>query len=174
MRVGLNHVRETLLNIGLDKEKVERQIYPSMLLGTIELTPFEVTQMYTSLATEGQYKDLTDFHTTVRQQYQRYVGHVTRNIAGRFENSLPTQNPYGYVPKARQKEAIDWVGRNIFDTPMWLYPESVVTKLGVDYIDEIRSRQQTVIAMLLSPGAIMNLHNARMQWPESIPGKKTT
>lgn len=66
MRVGLNHVRETLLNIGLDKEKVERQIYPSMLLGTIELTPFEVTQMYTSLATEGQYKDLTTLRTVVK------------------------------------------------------------------------------------------------------------
>ncbi len=66
MRVGLNHVRETLLNIGLDKDKVERQIYPSMLLGTIELTPFEVTQMYTSLATEGQYKDLTTLRTVVK------------------------------------------------------------------------------------------------------------
>jgi penicillin-binding protein 1B len=64
MRVGMNHVRETLLNIGLDKEKVERQIYPLMLLGTIELTPFEVTQMYTSLATEGQYKDLTTLSNT--------------------------------------------------------------------------------------------------------------
>ncbi len=66
MRVGLNHVRETLTNIGLDKSKVDKQIYPSMLLGTIELTPFEVTQMYTSLATEGSYKDLTTLRTVVK------------------------------------------------------------------------------------------------------------
>ena len=100
---------------------------------------------------EGQYKDLTDFHTTVRQQYQRYVGHVTRNIAGRFENSLPTQNPYGYVPKARQKEAIDWVGRNIFDTPMWLYPEEISIKTGFDAESEIISRQNSALSQELSP-----------------------
>lgn len=66
MRIGLNHVRETLLNIGLDKDKVARQIYPSMLLGTIELTPFEVAQIYTSLATEGTYKDLTTLRTVIK------------------------------------------------------------------------------------------------------------
>jgi hypothetical protein len=43
------------------------------------------------------------------------------------------------------------------EAPMWLYPKSVVSKLGVDYADEIRNRQQTLIAMLLSPNAISNL-----------------
>ncbi|MBR5351719.1 MAG: zinc-dependent metalloprotease, partial [Prevotella sp.] len=100
---------------------------------------------------EGQYRDLTDFHNTVRQQYQRYIGHVTRNIAGRFENSLPTQSPYGYVPKARQKEAIDWVGRNIFDTPMWLYPEEISIKTGFDAESEIISRQNSALSQELSP-----------------------
>ncbi|MBP5278187.1 MAG: zinc-dependent metalloprotease, partial [Prevotella sp.] len=106
---------------------------------------------------EGQYKDLTDFHTTVRQQYQRYVGHVTRNIAGRFENSLPTQNPYGYVPKARQKEAIDWVGRNIFDTPMWLYPEEISIKTGFDAESEIISRQNSALSQELSTSTLSNI-----------------
>ena len=104
---------------------------------------------------EGQYKDLYDFHTAVRQQYQRYVGHVTRNIAGRFENSLPTQNPYGYVPKARQKEAIDWVGRNIFDTPMWLYPEEISNKTGFDAESEIISRQNSALSQELSPSTLI-------------------
>ena len=48
MRVGLNHVRDTLMNVGIEKSRIP--FYPSMLLGTIELTPFEVTQIYTSCA----------------------------------------------------------------------------------------------------------------------------
>lgn len=64
MRVGLNHVRDTLMSVGLEKNRIP--FYPSMLLGTIELTPFEVTQMYTSLATDGSYKDLTTLRTVVK------------------------------------------------------------------------------------------------------------
>lgn len=64
MRVGLNHVRDTLMNVGIEKSRIP--FYPSMLLGTIELTPFEVTQIYTSLATDGSYKDLTTLRTVVK------------------------------------------------------------------------------------------------------------
>ena len=46
-----------------------------------------------------------------------------------------------------------------------MYPQSIVNKLGTDYIEDIRSRQQTVIALLLSPNAILNLHNTALQSP---------
>ena len=107
---------------------------------------------------DGQYKDLYDFHAAVRQQYQRYVGHVTRNIAGRFENSLPTQTPYSYVPKARQKEAIDWISRNIFDTPMWLYPEEISVRTGFDAESDIISRQNSALSQELSPYTLTNIY----------------
>ena len=108
---------------------------------------------------DGQYKDLSDFHRAVRQQYERYVGHVARNIAGRFENSLPTQTPYGYVPKARQKEAIDWIGRNIIEPQHWLYPQSIVEKLGLDPGQEMVTRATSVLAYLLAPTLLANQHN---------------
>lgn len=64
MRVGLNSVRDTLLAVGVDKSRIP--FYPSILLGTIELTPFEVNQIYTSLATEGRYKNLTTLRTVIK------------------------------------------------------------------------------------------------------------
>lgn len=64
MRVGLNSVRDTLVSVGIDKKRIP--FYPSMLLGTIELTPFEVNQIYTSLATEGRYQDLTTLRTVIK------------------------------------------------------------------------------------------------------------
>ena len=118
---------------------------------------------------DGEYEHLNEIHRAARAQYQRYVNHVQKYLFSKYVNNAPGQKPNDVVPRELQKEALQWIDRNVMEAPMWLYPESVVTKLGVDYIDEIRSRQQTVIAMLLSPGAIMNLHSAQMQWPEAYP-----
>ncbi len=48
--IGLPQVADTLQRLGLD---VRPTLNPSMLLGTVEMTPLEVTQMYTSLANGG-------------------------------------------------------------------------------------------------------------------------
>ncbi len=55
------------------------------------------------------------------------------------------------------------------EAPLWLYPESVVSKVGTDYMEEIRLRQQTLIALLLAPGAITNVNNARLQSNKAYP-----
>lgn len=63
MRVGLNHVVETMRKVGI---KRDLPLYPSMLLGTVELTPYEVNAIYASLATDGVYTDLTTLRTVVK------------------------------------------------------------------------------------------------------------
>lgn len=63
MRVGLNHVVETMRKVGI---KQDLPLYPSMLLGTVELTPYEVNSIYASLATDGVYTDLTTLRTVVK------------------------------------------------------------------------------------------------------------
>lgn len=52
---------------------------------------------------------------------------------------------------------------------MWLYPQSIVSKLGTDFAEDVRDRQQTIIAILVSAGTIMNLHQASMQSPQAYP-----
>ena len=118
---------------------------------------------------DGEYEHLNEIHRAARAQYQRYVNHVQRYLFSKYVNNAPGQKPNDIVPRELQKEALQWIDRNVMEAPLWLYPESIVTKLGVDYIDEIRARQQTVIALLLSSGAVMNLHSAQMQWPEAYP-----
>ena len=106
---------------------------------------------------DGQYDDLNFIHRAVRSQYQRYVNHVQKYLFSKYVNNAPGEKPYDIVPRDLQREAVDWLSRNVMEAPMWLYPKSVVSKLGLDYADEIRNRQQTLIAMLLSPNAISNL-----------------
>jgi len=48
--LGLPHVAETLQRLGLESAPV---LNPSLLLGTVEMTPLEVVEIYTSLANGG-------------------------------------------------------------------------------------------------------------------------
>jgi penicillin-binding protein 1B len=48
--LGVSHVVETLQRLGLESAPTQN---PSLLLGTIEMTPLEVMQVYTSLANGG-------------------------------------------------------------------------------------------------------------------------
>ncbi|MDX1267339.1 MAG: penicillin-binding transpeptidase domain-containing protein, partial [Oceanisphaera sp.] len=56
MAIGLDKVIDGLKRLG-----VEQPIpaYPSLMLGTLELTPLEVNQMYLTLANQGLYQQLT-------------------------------------------------------------------------------------------------------------------
>lgn len=51
LKIGLEEIVNTLRNLGLEKEV---PIYPSMLLGAFELTPFEVAGMYHTIAANGR------------------------------------------------------------------------------------------------------------------------
>jgi len=50
MELGLDKVYNTLRKMGIEREF---PIYPSMLLGSVSLTPLEVTQMYQTIASGG-------------------------------------------------------------------------------------------------------------------------
>ena len=119
--------------------------------------------------TDGQYEDLSTMHRSARAQYIKYTGHVQKNIGGRYNNNRPGLKPYDYVPKAVQKEAIDWLGRNLMEAPLWLYPEAIVSRLGIDAVDEIQNRQSSVLALLLSPGMVYNMHRNALRSSDPYP-----
>ncbi len=56
MDVGVGKVVETLQALGVTQPI---QAFPSLFLGTVALSPFEVNQMYLTLASEGLYQPLT-------------------------------------------------------------------------------------------------------------------
>ena len=86
MRVGLNHVADTMRLVGI---KRDLPLYPSMLLGTVELTPYEVNAVYSSLATDGVYTDLTTLRTVVKDGKVVY-----ERTASRKERKLDPRDTY--------------------------------------------------------------------------------
>ena len=102
-----------------------------------------------------QYEDLTMMYNQVLSQFTRYQNHVMKTIGARYINNLPGQEPYANVPKALQKEALQYLGRNVLDAPEWLYPAGIINKVNADPSVQQNSRQENVLGRLLG-GYILN------------------
>lgn len=118
---------------------------------------------------DGQYDDLNTMHRATRAQFQKYVNHVQRYIGGKYSNNAPGLPAHQYLPREVQQEALQWLGRHVIEPPLWLYPDDIVSKLGLDAADEIRNRQQTLMAMLLSPNLLTNMHNNALRADKPYP-----
>ena len=66
--VGVDKVADTLKALGVTQPI---QHFPSLFLGTVELSPFEVNQMYLTLANEGLYQPLSTLRTVVNDKGER-------------------------------------------------------------------------------------------------------
>lgn len=119
---------------------------------------------------DGQYDHLTDIYSSVRGQFVRYTWHVQKNIGRRYTNNLPDQNLYSDYPKDRQKEAIDWFGRNLFTAPLWLYPEEVTSNIKkIDVINEIKEKQSSVILLLVSSEMMYRMYTKSLFSTDPYP-----
>ena len=106
-----------------------------------------------------QYRDLTEMYNAVVDQFNRYQGHVLRNIGGRENNNMPDRQPHDFTPRARQKEALEYIGRNIFTAPEWLYPENIIYKVNVNPTAQQNARQENIVNRLLSQNLLNALCN---------------
>ncbi len=115
-----------------------------------------------------QYDDLNEMYKSVRDQFRRYMGHVMRNVGGHYLNNLPGSKPVELAPAAKEKEAIDWIGRNVFNAPMWMYPAELVEKTGLDVAGDIASRQNNALSLLLAGGLMEKVYNDSYTQPAAL------
>ena len=106
-----------------------------------------------------QYDDLREMHKAVTDQFNRYMNHVAKNIGGRFINNMPGTEPYAPVPVARQREALQYLGRNIFDAPEWLYPTNIMSKMSSDAGSSQQTMQTNLLTRLMTPLMLSNIGN---------------
>lgn len=105
------------------------------------------------------YEDLNTIHRYVRAQFVRFTGHVQKNILGVYTNNTPGDPARQVAPRSVQREAVEWLGDHVFEPALWLYPQSVVDKLGIKAHDEIVELRMSIISFLLAPGMLTNLYN---------------
>ena len=101
-----------------------------------------------------QYDDLITMYNEVGGQYKRYLNHVIRNIGGAYLNS-PGMEPRIYMPKSIQKEAVQYIGRHVFDAPEWMFPADIINKVRCSPTYSHNAVMENVIDRLLN-GYLLN------------------
>ena len=104
-----------------------------------------------------QYDDLVEMYKAVADQFNRYMNHVAKNIGGRYINNMPGLEPYAPVPAARQREALQYLGKNIFEAPEWLYPANIMSKSGTDAGNTQQQQQTNLLTRLMTPLILSNI-----------------
>lgn len=109
------------------------------------------------------YTDLNEIYGEVVGQFRRYIGHVCYNFGGVYEtlkkNSQPG-NVYEFVSKETQKEAADFISKQVFNTPTWLINKDIAGKTGTNFTSTILSLQESALNRMLSTSTMSKMLNA--------------
>lgn len=115
------------------------------------------------------YEDLETMYGQVLSQYNRYMGHVTANIGGVYEIYKTYDQEgavYTHVTANKQKEALTFLQKELFETPEWLIDESIFDKVeSAGSVERIRRFQTRTLDNLLDFGRV-----ARMLENEALNG----
>ncbi|HTD95059.1 MAG TPA: zinc-dependent metalloprotease [Chitinophagaceae bacterium] len=111
---------------------------------------------------EGKnYDYLNERYGWIVVQLNWYFGHVAKYIGGIYDTYKKTDQPgpvYEPAPKAMQKEALDFLKRNLFETPTWLLNKEIISRIRPNYgVDAIRGLQETWFNTIYSTGTFQRL-----------------
>lgn len=112
------------------------------------------------------YGDLSELYGQVATQWNRYIGHVARNVGGYYE-TFKTYDQDGpvYVPVAAdiQRAAMEWLNEQVFATPDWMLNDDVLRRIeGVGIMDRVRRYQVGAVNTLLDPQRLSRMIEAEV------------
>ena len=117
------------------------------------------------------YDDLQSLYGQVLSQYNRYMGHVASNIGGVYEYFKTYDQEgavYTHVNKAKQKESLAFLQKQLFNTPNWLIDSNIFNKIeSAGNVERIRRFQTRTLNNILDFGRM-----ARMIENETTNGNK--
>lgn len=117
------------------------------------------------------YETLTTFYNEVLTQFGRYIGHVGKNIGGITETPKTVEQAgpvYEHVSREQQKEAMDFLSKQVFTTPTWILDQQIFARTGNTGVAVVSRLQDAALNRVLSAGTINKLINA-----EAALGAKT-
>ncbi|MEJ8803787.1 zinc-dependent metalloprotease [Pontibacter sp. H249] len=111
------------------------------------------------------YDDLQEMYSQVLGQWNRYMGHVTANIGGVYENYKTYDQKgdvYSFVPKDKQKRALKFLNEQSFATPTWMLDDNILRKIeSAGTVERIRAAQTNVLNNVLDAGRMGRLIEAQ-------------
>lgn len=117
------------------------------------------------------YAGAGEIYSGVVSQFNRYLGHVTKNVAGIYSNSITVEQTdeiaREFVPANIQKRAIAFLNEQLFTTPEWLIDCQLMEKAKILPVNVICSLQSGVLARLINKNTL-----DKMSENEILNGKK--
>ena len=117
------------------------------------------------------YAGAGEIYSGVVSQFNRYLGHVTKNVAGIYSNSITVEQTdeiaREFVPANIQKRAIAFLNEQLFTTPEWLIDRQLMEKAKILPVNVICSLQSGVLARLINKNTLN-----KMSENEILNGKK--
>ena len=107
-----------------------------------------------------RYQNLQQMYGQVVSQFNRYLGHVARNIGGYYETPKSveqTGDVYEVTPKAIQKEAVAFVNNHLFTTPEWMLNYNILNKINNPVSDQLSTIQDNVLGSVLSSSRLTKM-----------------
>ncbi|MCK0136559.1 zinc-dependent metalloprotease [Arenibacter sp. S6351L] len=108
-----------------------------------------------------EYDDLNTMYGQVISQFNRYMGHVSNNIGGVYEQYKTYDQEgavYTPVDREHQKNCLLFVQEQLFQTPEWLIVPNIFNKIEYSgSVERIRSLQVRTLDNILSLGKLARL-----------------
>ena len=108
-----------------------------------------------------RYENLSDMYGQVATQFNRYMGHVVKNIGGvneTFKSVEEAGDVYTPTPVAMQKSAMNFLQTQLFATPKWLLDNTILNKISNPVANErLQSIQTNILRSLLEKGRLYRL-----------------
>ena len=100
------------------------------------------------------YSQLEELYNNVISQWSRYTGHVVANVGGVIRTRKRQGQdgvPYSAVEYAKQSAAIEYLNRQVFETPQWLLDPDILNRIqGSGATDLLQSRQRSALDQILN------------------------
>jgi hypothetical protein len=107
------------------------------------------------------YSELKDIYAALTGQFARYMGHVTKNIGGIYEDPKTYDmdgEAYNVTPVDIQVDAVKFLNEQLFKTPTWLLKQDIFSKTTPDAgLEFIKSIQDRIITNLFSYDRLVRL-----------------
>jgi hypothetical protein len=114
------------------------------------------------------YTKAASMYQEIVNQYQRYMGHVVRNIGGLYVTPRTVEEAaavYEQVSKTKQQRAMAFLQQQLFTTPEWLRDKKLYSLTSTDF-SLVQAVQKRILTAMLSANEVHLMLNAESINPQ--------
>jgi hypothetical protein len=118
----------------------------------------------------NRFSNLSQMYGQAVGQFNRYIGHVSRNIGGYYETPKSVEQQgevFEVTPKAIQKEAVAFLNKQLFETPTWMTDSKILDKISSPTADQLGSIQDNALGNVLSSSRLTRMTTASNRFPNT-------